>query len=234
MSERQPRRAAGTFAAAALASLAGAAAVAGHPPIGLWPATVAALAAFFVLADVARARARRPATAAAFAAWAFGLGYFGVGVSWIGEAFVVRGGDFVALRPFAILALAAGLALFFAVPAAIWAAIERRREAGAWSRAATFAALLAAAEFGRGYLFTGFPWNLFGAALTDTWAAQGAALVGVYGLTLAVLAAGFGAGALALRRGRGEIGLAAAGAAALALAFAFGWSRAPAEAAGPG
>ena len=43
-------------------------------------------------------------------------------------------------------------------------------------------------EAARGYLLTGFPWNLFGEALAaNTPHMQLAAYIGVYGLTLAAL-----------------------------------------------
>ena len=45
--------------------------------------------------------------------WWFGFGYFLAGLWWIGAAFLVAAGSFVWLMPVAVLATAAGLALFW-------------------------------------------------------------------------------------------------------------------------
>src|SRR5262249_3251429 len=51
-----------------------------------------------------------------------------------------------------------------------------------------FAAGLSFAEWLRGHLFTGFPWNVFGMALGGNLvAAQLASVVGLYGLTIAAI-----------------------------------------------
>jgi apolipoprotein N-acyltransferase len=48
---------------------------------------------------------------------------------------------------------------------------------------------LTAAEWLRGHLFTGFPWNVYGYALTGPLVlAQGAALIGIWGLTFVAIA----------------------------------------------
>ena len=62
-----------------------------------------------------------------------------------------------------------------------------------WARGATrvlaLAAALTAAEWLRGHLLTGFPWNTFGYALTGPLAlAQSAALIGLWGLTFLAVA----------------------------------------------
>jgi apolipoprotein N-acyltransferase len=62
-----------------------------------------------------------------------------------------------------------------------------------WTRGATRVLALAAAltlsEWLRGHLFGGFPWNTFGYALiSPLWLAQGAALIGIWGLTFLAIA----------------------------------------------
>jgi apolipoprotein N-acyltransferase len=48
----------------------------------------------------------------------FGLGYFLVAIHWVGAAFFVDGGIWLLAMPFAVLALAAALALFWAFASA--------------------------------------------------------------------------------------------------------------------
>lgn len=124
------------------------------------------------------------AWAAAVVGWCFGFGYFLFGLFWIGEAFLVEADKFAWLLPFAVTLMPAGLALFWA-----WAAFAAAMvwQTGA-ARLIALALALAAAEWLRGHVMTGFPWNVLGYALT--WPLilmQGAGLLGIYGLTLVVV-----------------------------------------------
>jgi apolipoprotein N-acyltransferase len=113
--------------------------------------------------------------------FAFGLGYFILALHWLGAAFLQEGGVFVLLMPFAIAALAAVLALFWALAAAL---AHLLWPPGAL-RIVLLASLLALAEFARGHLFSGFPFDLLGYALTaNDEMAQLASVIGIYGLTL--------------------------------------------------
>ncbi len=117
----------------------------------------------------------------------FGIGYFAASLHWLGSAFFVDGGWLVAAMPFAILALAAVLSLFWGLGTA--AAHLLWSEGSA--RVFALAGCLSLAELARGTLFTGFPFNLVGYALTaNAEMMQAASLIGVYGLTfLAILIA---------------------------------------------
>lgn len=111
---------------------------------------------------------------------AFGFGYFATSLHWIGAAFFVDGGWLLVAMPFAVAGLALLLALFWGLGTAFahffWSA-------GA-GRIFALAVGLTLAELARGYLFTGFPFNLLGYALTaNSEMMQAASLVGVYGLT---------------------------------------------------
>ncbi len=125
----------------------------------------------------------RPAAAIG---WWFGFGYFLAGLYWIGDAFLAEGNAaLLPLMPLAVIALPAGLALFpmLGVLAArmIWP--------DGPTRILALALGLGSSEWLRGHIFTGFPWNLFGQAVTFTdVTAQAAAVAGVYGLTFAVIA----------------------------------------------
>ena len=113
--------------------------------------------------------------------FAFGLGYFTVAIHWIGAAFIQEGGWYIALMPFAILGLAAILSLYWALASAL---AHLLWSGGAW-RIVALASFVSAAEFARGHLFSGFPFDLLGYALTaNDEMLQLASVVGIYGLTL--------------------------------------------------
>ena len=113
--------------------------------------------------------------------FAFGWGYFTVAFHWLGAAFFVEGGVMIALMPFAILALAALIALFWGLASA---AAHLFWSNGAW-RVVTLATFLTIAEWARGHILTGFPFDLLGYSLTGTdELMQLASIIGVYGLTL--------------------------------------------------
>ena len=164
------------------AVLAGAASVLAMAPFFLWPVLFLTLPTLVVLIDAAIAGApRRPAAHAAAIAWCFAFGYFLAGLFWIGEAFLVEAEKFAVLLPFAVLAMPAGLALFWAGAAAVAAAFWRP----GLFRVVLLAVTLSAAEWLRGHILTGFPWNVLGYALTaPDLMMQSASLLGVYGLTL--------------------------------------------------
>ena len=123
----------------------------------------------------------------------------------------------------AVVALPAVLAVF---PAAGFA-IARLLWSPGPSRVFALAFGLGLAEWARGLLFTGFPWNDLGMALGSNLAlAQIASLVGLHGLTFLTIAI-FAAPATLWRVGEGRLNFAPAGLAALALALiaAFGAFR---------
>lgn len=113
--------------------------------------------------------------------WWFGFGYFFAGLFWVGEAFLVEAEIFGWLLPFAVTLLPAGLALFYGAAAVVTRAFWRPGLAGLLIMAVVFAA----AEWLRGHILTGFPWNVLGYALTaPVELMQSAGLIGIYGLTL--------------------------------------------------
>ena len=112
--------------------------------------------------------------------FAFGLGYFLVAFHWLGAAFFIDGGWVLAAMPVAILGLAALIALFWGLASAL----AHLSWSHGWVRILTLAAWLTAAEFARGHVFTGFPFDLLGYSLTGTdEMMQLASVIGVYGLT---------------------------------------------------
>lgn len=118
---------------------------------------------------------------AAAVGWAFGFGYFLAGIYWIGFAFLVEADIFAWLLPFAVTLMPAGLAFFFALAAVLAGPLWRPGIA----RLLGLALALAVAEWLRGQVLTGFPWNTIGYAVTGSEAMmQWSSVFGVYGLTL--------------------------------------------------
>lgn len=189
-----------------LAALSGAAAALGHAPFGIWPLALAGLGALTVC--VGRAPTPRGAV---LAAWAGGAGYFAVTLAWIVEPFLVDVATHGWMAPFALLLMAAGLALFWALAGLLTAATG--------TGAIGFAVALAGAEMIRGRIFTGFPWALPAYVWADTPVRETAALWGAYGLTLVTLVlAALAAGAASERRWARLAGAVALGAALFAWA----------------
>lgn len=199
-----------------LALAAGLAAALAHPPFGLLPGL---LGYPLLLWLVDTADAARPLRSAFWRGWLAGLAYFAVGTWWIAEAFLV---DIVAhgwMAPFAVAAMAGGVALFWGAAALAY----RLTAVTGLSRVLVFAGVLAGFEWLRGHVLTGFPWNLPG----ETWRAgsamsQTAALVGAYGLTWITLAT---VSTVVLWR-EGRRGRLAIGGAAVALLGLFVWGAA--------
>lgn len=136
-----------------------------------------------VVAGPGGVRRLRPA---AITGWWFGFGYFLAGLHWVGVAFFAEGRSaLIPLMPIAVVGLSAGLALF----TALGVLLARLLWSDGPTRIFALAFGLSAAEWLRGHVLTGFPWNLFGQAVafTDV-TAQAASVVGVYGLTLAGIA----------------------------------------------
>ena len=188
----------GLFASLAIAFLAGAVFVAALPPLSLAPLALLAFITLFAVLN------RRSASEAFAIGWSFGLGQFAVGISWVAESFYVDAERFGTLAVPAVAGLAAVLALFPALAALAHSRLVRLRAfAGAPVAAVAFAATWTGAEWLRGHVVTGFPWNLAAYALTDLPAIrQPAAWVGSYGLSFLVALAGAWLGAALLARGR--------------------------------
>ncbi len=155
----------------------GAVAATGLAPLGIWPLTVLALAGGLDLIGAARTPVR-----AAWAGWWLGLGWFGLGLSWIVEPFLVEPEIHGWMAPFALVFMAGGLALFWA-----FAAWLGHRLAGPSTRPLALAVTLTVAEYLRSVVLTGFPWNLPGHVWVGTGVDRIAALLGAHGLTLLTL-----------------------------------------------
>lgn len=156
----------------------GALAALGQAPWGMWPVSLITLS--LLIWQIGH---NGRATQTGFAA---GFGYFACAMFWIIEPFLVEPEVFGWLAPFALISMAAGGGLFWAVPG--W--IADRLAPDAHKRGTAFAAGLVLSDWIRGWLFTGLPWALTGHIWIDTPAGQFASVGGSIGLSaLTMLAA---------------------------------------------
>ena len=166
-----------------IALISGVLSVLSLAPFFFWPVLFITIAHLVWLIDGVD-RELQPKQAfwsAALVGWLFGFGYFSAGLFWVGEAFLVQADQFLWALPFAVTLLPAGLALFFAAAAGL----ARLYWVAGLSRILVLAVTLTIAEWLRGHVLTGFPWNTLGYALTYPLPLmQMAALISVYGLTL--------------------------------------------------
>lgn len=166
--------------------LAGCLSLLAFAPLHLWPVMFITIPVFILLLDGCHAQneahgIRARALRFAWAGWWFGFGFFFAGLYWIGFAFLVEAEIFAVLLPFAVTLMPAGLALFFSAASAAASTM--------WlpgiGRLLALALTVTVAEWLRGKILTGFPWNTIGYALTGSDAMiQPVSLVGVDALTL--------------------------------------------------
>lgn len=168
-----------------IAFAAGALSVLGLAPFDFWPILFLTFPVLVWLIDGSAGGRLGGTFAAASAGWWFGFGYFLAGLYWVGHAFLVDARIFGWLLPFAVTALPAGLAIFTAAGtlAARWLWVKGPL------RILALAVALTCAEWLRGHVLTGFPWNAYGYALTGQLPlAQGASVLGLWGMTFLAVA----------------------------------------------
>ena len=109
----------------------------------------------------------------------FGFSFFAVGFSWICKALLIDGDKFISFVPLVVVAIGSFFGLFISV-----AVYLMRWGKNRYARAIILCMGVVFLEWIRSFIFTGFPWNLFGSALAfDTRLIQGASVIGVYGLS---------------------------------------------------
>jgi len=161
----------------------GAAGALAFEPFRFFPLLLLAYAALVLLLDGA-AEGKHRFRDAALIGWSFGFGFFLIGHYWIGYAFLVDASAHAWQMPIAMLVMPSGFGLFYGAAAALcmlaWRSGRRR--------IFFFTAVFFAAEWLRGHILTGFPWNLpaYGWA-ASTALLQSTAVFGAYGLSLLTL-----------------------------------------------
>lgn len=150
-------------------------AVAALPPLHALPLLVPAFVLLIYLLD--RCTSGWRAFGAGF--W-FGCGFHIAGLYWLAWPLTLDIARFGWMIPFAVFGISGGLAIFTGLATA---AVYRLRAQGV-ARILFLAVAWAAAEWIRGHLLSGFPWNL----LANAWTVvpdmmQSAAIIGAYGLS---------------------------------------------------
>ncbi len=158
------------FAFGALSALA-------FPPFGAIPFLLISFPAFaFLLQGSSRIRD------SFWIGWAFAFGLLIPCFAWMNAAMFVDIASFWWALPFGLAGLPAALAIYYGLASAIaWRCSDLRRVSGL----VLLALLWFLAEWMRGNLLTGFPWDMLGYVWSDTLPMlQTTSLVGIEGLTL--------------------------------------------------
>lgn len=129
----------------------GAIAALAFPPVNALPLFAVGVVALIWAMETAERR-----TSAFAMGWWWGFGHCLAGFFWIANSFLIDPLRFGWMVPFVI----AGLAAYMAVYPALAVAAAWRRHAPPLARVLLLAAAWTVAEWLRGHLFTGFPWNL--------------------------------------------------------------------------
>lgn len=164
----------------------GAATVLGLPPANLWPVAFLTLPPLVWLLESATRRRDAFATG-----WWFAFGYLTTGLYWISNALLVFSADLWWMVPFALVGLPAMLAIYYGLALLAVHCLTGTDGDKRLARVLAIAAAFSAADMLRGVLFTGFPWNTFGALWSGVESlSQGVSVIGIYGVGVLVLIAG--------------------------------------------
>ena len=146
------------------------------PPFDCFPLLWLCLPALIFLLQCTQTKVQ-----AFFTGWSFAFGFFVFGLYWIAASMFVDIKHFWWAVPFSV----AGLPAFFALYYGIAAVIARKIGLSGIKGAVTFGLLWFLADYARGHMFTGFPWNLTGYAFSGVLPVlQVTSVIGIYGLTL--------------------------------------------------
>lgn len=155
----------------------GVCAAAALPPLGLVPLAVVAFAGLLLLLQSDDPAKRFAGFASG---WWFGFGLHVAGLYWIANALLIEWERVGWMIPFAVFGLSGFLAAFIGVATFAVVRAGAKGVAGALALAVTWTI----AEYARGHVLTGFPWNLIGSIWVVADAPiQFAALTGAYGLS---------------------------------------------------
>lgn len=146
-------------------------------PFNAWWFAPLPLVAYLFLLQAAESRQRF------WRSFLFGLGYFGVGASWVYVS--IHDYGYLPWLPAGLLTLAfvGGLAMAFALPMVCWHRCLQDRPLGVLLG---FPAVWVLDEWYRSWFLTGFPWLYLGYSQTETVAGAWAPVTGVYGISFLI------------------------------------------------
>ncbi|MEO1658748.1 MAG: apolipoprotein N-acyltransferase [Pseudomonadota bacterium] len=168
------RRYAVAFGFGCLAALA-------FAPLRFWPLLIIAFSGLALLTDslMDHKKGRR---AAFLTGSAFGFGYFGISCLWLANAFLVQADAFAWMIPIVLPAFFLFLGLFFGFACLIHVATLKRFPRQGLVRIVPLLIGLTVAEWLRGHILTGLPWNLTSQAMASSaMLMQPLAALGPYG-----------------------------------------------------
>lgn len=157
-----------------LALLSGIVGACAFAPVGIWFCIFISLAGLFLLFNGCKNRKW-----ATLIGWAWGVGYFSLGLSWTYHSMAVYGGLPAIVAALGVLALASLLAI---VPAAVMGLAKALPVSDIVRLACIFPTLWTLGELIRGAWVMNFGWLSIGYALIDTLFASWAPILGVYGV----------------------------------------------------
>jgi apolipoprotein N-acyltransferase len=145
------------------------------PPVYIIPAAILGFVAHLWQMDTCKNKKQ-----AFWLGWWFGWGYFTSGLYWIAIALLTDVAQFGWMIPFAVFGIPAVLAFYTGAVSLLTFVIPQKD----YARVIVFAVLWTLIEMLRGYLFTGFPWNLIGYMWTVSDSMlQLASVTGIWGLS---------------------------------------------------
>ena len=140
--------------------MAGALAPLALAPIHFWPLALLSVVLFWY--SINQSKHTQHAIMNGFA---YGLGYFGVGVSWVFVSMVDHSDTHWLLATLLTFLFCAGLGLFYALFAGLFFAFKPHHQ----YPSLLFVGLWISLDLLRGWLLTGFPWLYLGYAGLDTY-----------------------------------------------------------------
>ena len=195
-----------------LALIAGVIFPIGFAPFDLWLLIPVSSGALYALL-------RNGATRSGWLGWAYGLGVFGAGVSWVYVSIHIYGNTAVWLAGTLTALFCGGLALLFALQTT---AFKRWGQQRGLIAVLHFASLWVLFEWLRSWLLTGFPWLYAGYGALHPGLEGWIPVIGVYGCSFLLVAFGAGVAEMTLTAFRRDIVATIAGMTALLVITGFG------------
>lgn len=146
-------------------------------PLNIWPLALISPAVLMLLLY------RQGPTNIFRLSWAFGVGLFGVGISWVYVSIHDFGYTGVPLAAFLTSLFVIGLGLIFSLPFLLLA-LRQPQTRSLFSHLLATAALWVLGEWIRSWFLTGLPWLYIGYSQINTPIAGWAPVLGIFGLSL--------------------------------------------------